>query len=249
MTSYPKIETLYDRDAQTFKVIKGKYRRPEFGMIDEWYCTEKIHGTDIRVMIGPLDVIPTGEPTIDEHLLETQVFHLGRTDRAQVPDHLLQFLEQTYTVDTMLPALEKAKGAEGAIFYMEGYGYKIQEGGNYCGKSVSTRLFDVFIMDMNGPAARTLPGENQSAGGWWLEPEQVKGIASKIGVETVPYLGKMSTEEIVEIVKGKPTSIVADTEGGNKAYQMEGIVARTIPLLLRRTGERIIWKLKGRDFK
>ncbi len=248
MTSYPKLLTLYNRDNK-FKVIEGDYTIPEFSMIDRWdHCTEKVHGMNMRVMVGPLNHGPTGIPTTDEHLLETQVFFLGRTDRAQIPDHLTSYLETTYTIDKLLPALEKAKGAEGAILYMEGYGYKIQEGGNYCGKSVSTRLFDVYIMDLSGPSPRTLPGEEQSPSGWWLEPEQVQSIASKLGVQTVPSLGKMTTEEIVEMVKSKPISIVSNLEGGTKTYQMEGIVARTKPMLLRRNGERLIWKLKGRDF-
>lgn len=246
MTFYPKIDTLYNRDKK-FKVIEGDFNHPEFKKIREWeLVTEKIHGTNVRVMIGPLDTT-TALGMSEQDLLEPQVFYLGRTDRAQLPEPLVQHLRETYTKDSLLNALHKAKGTNGVILYMEGYGERIQEGGNYR-KGVSTRIFDVFVLDMDGPCRYTKEGAEQSPGGWWLEPGAVSKIASDLGVNTVPNLGKMSTEEIVELVKNKPPSCVSNMEGGNTGYPAEGVVARTTPLLLRRNGTRLMFKLKARDF-
>jgi hypothetical protein len=58
----------------------------------------------------------------------------------------------------------------------------------------------------------------------------------------------MSTAEAVEFVKSEPCSTVSLDEGGNKMYFMEGVVARTVPLLLRRNGDRLMWKLKRSDY-
>jgi len=250
MTTYPKIDTLYNRDVKG-KIVETDIRHPEFNKIDMWeHVTEKIHGTNVRVMIGPLDVGTAvyTEPISDQDLLEPQVFYLGRTDRAQLPEPLIQHLQETYTKDSLLNALHKAKGANGVVLYMEGYGLNIQDGGNYR-KDVSTRIFDVFVLDMSGPCRYTKEGAEQTPGGWWLEPGAVSRIASDLGVNTAPILGKMTTEEIVELVKSKPPSGVSIAEGGNPDYMMEGVVARTVPLLLRRNGTRLMFKLKCHDFK
>lgn len=250
MTSYPKIDTLFNRD-EKFKVIEGDFSCPEFKKIRDWeHVTEKIHGTNVRVMIGPLDTAVTlgSEPASDRDLLDPQVFYMGRTDKSQLPEHLAQHLRETYNKDALLHALRKAKGADGVILYMEGYGPRIQDGGNYR-KGACTRIFDIFVLDMShGPCAYTKEGAEQSPGGWWLAPDAVSTIASELGVNTVPSLGKMSTEEIVELVKSKIPSCVSNMEGGNAKYQMEGVVARTTPLLLRRNGTRLMFKLKVRDF-
>lgn len=247
---YPKIDTLFNRDNKTFKVKEDEFRHPEFKKIQEWeHTTEKIHGMNTRVMIGPLDTgTAMGTELLDDRdLLEPQVFYLGRGDNSQIPKPLLSYLRETYTVDKLLDALSKAKGSHGVVLYMEGYGSRIQDGDNYR-KDVSTRIFDVLIMDMNGPCRYTREDEQPPPSGWWLEPNVVQKIADDLGVETVPSLGKMSTEEIVEYVKNKIPSIVANAEGGNSIYPMEGVVARTTPTLLFRNGRRLMFKLKYKDF-
>jgi hypothetical protein len=54
---YPKIETLYDRDEKTHKVITTQTRLPEFENIKRWRVTEKSDGTDIRVVLSPGEAI------------------------------------------------------------------------------------------------------------------------------------------------------------------------------------------------
>lgn len=217
MTEYPKIETLFDRDEKTFNVIEGKYRLTEFGNIKRWFLTEKIDGTNVRVLY--------------EKDCKGVEFY-GRTNKAEMPKFLLKYLRETFTDDKLSDAFPKLPQFQLVVLYGEGYGVKIQKGGNYRKEGVSFRLFDVRI------------------GNWWLELESIKDIAEKLGIRTVPYLGEFTTEEAVNYLKREPLSHVSNEDNGNNhAYSMEGIVARTQPLLLRRNGERLIWKLKCKDYR
>jgi ATP-dependent RNA circularization protein (DNA/RNA ligase family) len=211
---YPKIETLYDRDEKTFKVKEDQVRLPEFSNVKNWWVTEKIDGTNVRITyyVG-------GHVTID-----------GRTENAQMPTFLMNYLQQTFTLEKFQQAFPDLKDHETVILFGEGYGARIQKGGNYRPKDVSFRLIDVRVED------------------WWLEPLDILDVADKLGISTVPEIGIMTLEEAVAFLKSKPTSIVAKGEGGNPQYPMEGIVARSHPLMLRRNGERIIWKLKRKDY-
>lgn len=123
-----------------------------------------------------------------------------------------------------------------AVVYCEGYGPKIQGGGKYR-KDIAVRIFDVFIQD-----------ENNFLGGWWLEPDKVADIASKLGVKTMPELELENMRAIVSAVKYGIKSIVAVEDEGIPETMMEGVVARMKPPLFTRKGERVIFKLKTKDF-
>jgi len=214
---YPKIETLFDRDPKTFKVIESKIRLPEFLMINKWRITEKIDGTNVRINYVP----------------DNTVSIYGRTENAQMPTFLLNYLTKIFTIERFKQAFPDLKpdGVDMVTTYCEGYGPRIQKGGGNYRKDVSVRLFDVKV------------------GKWWLEPDNIESVAQKLGVKTVPTISDFTIEQAVAFVKTQPLSQVANEDGGNLAYQMEGIVARTVPLLLRRNGERLMWKLKASDFK
>jgi len=212
---YPKIETLFNRDEKTFKVKEEEIRLPEFSNVKKWWVTEKIDGTNMHVLHEK------GHQTVEI---------LGRTHNAQIPTFLLKYMQETFTSEKIEQAFPDADNNVVIELYGEGYGARIQKGGNYRPKDVSFRLIDVRVGD------------------WWLEPENIEDVAQKMGVKTVPVIGVMTLEEAVQFIKSKPTSIVAKEDGGNSKYPMEGIVARSFPLMLRRNGERIIWKLKIKDF-
>jgi hypothetical protein len=213
MISYPKIETLYDRDPKTFKVIPEKLRMPEFEIINRWYITEKIDGTNVRVMWNAA---------------EKKLIFGGRTDNAQMPTFLLSYLQETFKP-------EMFEGFDGdIILFGEGYGEKIQKGGGNYRKGVSFRLFDVLI------------------GRWWLEPSSVIDIAlTKFHIETVPFLGIISnfpqTKEDLNHISGG-YSLTSRQENERMDVLPEGVVARSLPLLFNRKGERVMWKLKFKDF-
>jgi hypothetical protein len=45
---YHKIETLYERDPETFKVRVGEFKNRTYTLLKRWRWTEKIDGTNIR---------------------------------------------------------------------------------------------------------------------------------------------------------------------------------------------------------
>lgn len=129
MSEYHKIQTLYLRDpANNHKtLLEGQWAKPEFGFLSEveWVFTEKVDGTNIRV-------IWDGE----------EVRFGGKTDRAQIPVPLLDHLMDTFTAGLLTEAL---KGP--LVLYGEGYGPKIQKvGERYC-ESPGFILFDALAGD------------------------------------------------------------------------------------------------------
>lgn len=216
MKEFPKIETLYDRDEKTHKVLPDQLRLPEFALIKRWNLTEKLDGTNVRIGL-----------TIDG-----SVVYGGRTDNAQMPITLAEYLRNTFTPEKMHLAFADSLGNAEIMVFGEGYGAKIQSGGAYR-SGVAVRLFDVLV------------------GEWWLEPPDVLDVAIKLGVATVPDLGETdylprSVDDLRTMLKGG-ASLAALHDGG-AGCQAEGIVARTAPLLFTRKGERLLWKLKFRDF-
>jgi hypothetical protein len=211
MIEYLKIETLYDRDPKTFKVMIDRVRLPEFSLIKSWHITEKVDGTNIRV---------------EWLAAEKRLIFGGRTDNAQMPTNLMVYLQETFKPE-MFASFENDM-----ILFGEGYGEKIQKGGGNYRKGVSFRLFDVLI------------------GKWWLENDSINDIAYKLNIETVPDLGIITTLPASKFeleVLTQNESKVALWDGGAGMIP-EGIVARTQPLLFTRKGERLMWKLKFRDF-
>lgn len=211
---YPKIETLFERDPQTFKVVPGQFRRPEFRSVSGWCVTEKVDGTNVRVMF---------ERTPDQ----TRVHLGGRTDNAQMPTFLLDYLMLAFPRSAFEQAFDA--DVERVVLFGEGYGPRIQKGGGSYRSTVGFRLFDVLVGDL------------------WLTTESVSDVAKKFGVPSVPIIGYLTTETAVELARTGYGSIVAEQDGG-PGRQIEGIVARSCPLMLDRLGRRIVWKLKAKDF-
>ena len=125
MHKYPKIETLFKRD-EKFKVT-DEIRLPEFENIKRWLITEKIDGTNIRIIFN--------------NEKGSLVFR-GRTDNAQMPTFLYEELLKMFHIERFMEVFHDAKEV---CLYGEGYGAKIQKGGGNYNKGNSFRLFDVWI--------------------------------------------------------------------------------------------------------
>jgi hypothetical protein len=80
--------------------------------------------------------------------------------------------------------------------------------------------------------------------GLWLQRESLEDIANKLEVNIVPLIGYMTLMDAIEFVKKGYKSTIAE----NKDYDAEGLVLKTQDGLLDRRGDRIITKLKKRDF-
>ena len=208
MIEYHKIEGLFRRDEETKKLMYGEFRNPtiEFLKDNKWEFTEKIDGTNISIVW-------------DGH----KVSYHGRTERAQIPTQLLDRLIELFGGDVNEQIFEQNFGERQVILYGEGYGAKIQNGGNYK-NTQDFILFDVMI------------GNN------YQSRETVNDVAKMFNLEVVPIVLTGTIEEGINFVKGKPKSTIGTAD-------MEGVVGRPQVELRDRCGNRAIVKIKVADFK
>lgn len=203
MKEYHKIHSMFKRGADG-RIIEGDWAMEEFEYLagNKWIFTEKVDGTNIRVGVGG-DVVEFG----------------GRTERAQIPAHLVSALMAQFT-----PLTEACKSMfpNGAVLYGEGYGSGIQKGGKYR-QDVGFVMFDI------------------SVGQWRLKRVDVEMIGASLGIDVVPVVGEGTLYEGIEMVKRGLKSTWGD-------FEAEGIVAVTTVPLRARSGTRIITKIKARDF-
>jgi hypothetical protein len=81
--------------------------------------------------------------------------------------------------------------------------------------------------------------------GWWLEKESVLEVANALDIEHTINQMILTTDEVVEFVKSKPKSYIAE----DRTLIMEGVIARSVKLMLFRNHKSpIMFKLKVRDF-
>lgn len=151
-----------------------------------------------------------------------KVWFGGKTDNAQIFSGLYGVLQDHFTLEKMKQCFPEA----GLVcLYGEGYGAKIQKGGgNYIKDGQDFILFDVKVGD------------------WWLQRDDVNDVASKLGVRSVPIVGHGTLPDMVDFVRNG----MASTFG---SFEAEGLVARPVAELFTRRGERVITKLKVKDFK
>lgn len=209
MKQYHKIQTIFKRDMANKGKITDEFSMSELEYLknNQWVFTEKVDGTNIRVMWNGKDVV-----------------FGGKTDNAQIPVFLLYKLQELFEGNKKQLFKDKF-GEEGDVcLYGEGYGAKIQKGGgNYISDGVDFVLFDVKIGD------------------YWLERENVEDIAKHFRLKVVPIIGEGTLLEAVEKTK----------EGFNSQWGdfiAEGIVLKPKTELKTRRGDRIITKIKHKDF-
>ena len=132
MNEYHKIKTLWKRDANPpCNLILGEYGLLEFELLKDigWIATEKVDGTNIRVMWDG-----------------NKISFGGKTDKAQIPTFLFAKLNELFGGEIKEQLFEQTFDIGDICLYGEGYGSKIQGGGgNYIKDGVSFVLFDVRI--------------------------------------------------------------------------------------------------------
>jgi len=202
-----------------FKVNESSLRIPEVKNIRYWLVTEKIDGTSGRVVY---------DPNIDEM---GKLFYGGRTDKSDEKFYerlgIPELLARYFTLKKMKAVFPDVK--DPVTFFMEFYGPKINSSGALTDE-VSFRIFDIRVGDI------------------WLEWSSVEDIAGRLWMKPVPvYHMAASFEKVVEIAK-TGVSMVGIFESRNRVLA-EGVVCRTVPLLLRRNGQRLVFKLKKKDFR
>ena len=208
MKQYHKIHTVFKRDMENNgkTLLEGQYSLPEFEFLanNRWVFTEKVDGTNIRIKWDG-DNVQFG----------------GKTDNASIPAKLVERLRECFPDDSAFKS-SFSDCDVGVCLYGEGYGPKIQSGGNYR-TDQDFVLFDVRVGD------------------WWLQRVDVEDVAAKMSLDIVPILGDGTLAECIETVRGGFNSTWGE-------FPAEGIVARPSTELFSRGGNRIITKIKCRDF-
>lgn len=201
---YPKIQSIYKRDMskKNKPFIIGKFSCPEFEYLqhNEWEFTEKIDGTNVRV------------------LWDGENFKFGgRTDNAQMPIPLLECLGLMFDK----AAFKAVFRGSGVTIYGEGFGGKIQNGGNY-NKTETFAVFDIKIGD------------------WWIQRKDLENLCDDLCLEFVPVVGHGTLHDAIRLI----TDGLQSCWGG----EAEGVIIKPLHGIQVRNGSRIITKVKGKDF-
>lgn len=153
----------------------------------------------------------------------------GRTNKAQMYLPLVEHVREVCAPEVMATVFDRDRdapdGPPDVCVYGEGYGAKIQKaGGNYCPDGgVKFVVFDIRI------------------GSWWLKWEDVKGICGEAGWPVVPSYGTGTLAEAESAVRQGLVSHWG-------SFFAEGLVCRPMVDLRMRNGERVIAKVKTKDY-
>lgn len=145
----------------------------------------------------------------------------GRTDDANMSIKALEWLGSEFTEEL----LEQQFHATPAVLYGELCGAKMASGSGVYGADPRFILFDVNVA------------------GWWLQPPDVEKVAMhQMGLDYAPFIFTGSIEEAIKCVAaGGPSSSYGP-------FQAEGMVGKPPLGLLGRDGDRLMVKVKCKDF-
>ncbi len=205
---YPKIYSPFQRHhdgPDRNKLDMGLWLRPEFEMLKDlpWEWTEKVNGTNVRVIW-------------DGH----KVRFGGRTDDAQMPIKLLDVLTEMFPEELM----ENQFQGNPAILFGEGYGAGIAGGSGVYRPDPGFVLFDVMV------------------GSWWLLRDSILDVANGLGVRPVPLIMEGSIDLAISRITRGMVSRWGD-------FPAEGLVGKPPLGIMGRDGDRLMVKVKAKDFK
>lgn len=201
--TYPKKPGPYSRNPETKKIEPGLWSNPQLQALDQpglWIWTEKVDGTNIRVMWDGY-----------------KVSFGGRTDRANLPGPLLQYLEDTYGSDEAEEIFEQQFGLQRAVVFGEGYGPGIQKGGVYR-DDVSFIGFDLWVGGQHD--------QPEKPSGYFQDYETGRAIMSHaLNVPLVPEVDiEMSITEACGYVGGGHNNSIVAGLNNKKTFECEGLI-------------------------
>ena len=235
MREYGKTENLFERDPVSHKLITSLdyLKMPEVDLVDSdaWIATEKINGTNVRI------IIRQDENTGPGFRLELK----GRSDKANPPKDL-DIWTQTEDVNRLWNELDLPDDVV-VTFYGEAFGAGIQKGGMYS-PDKRIAVFDL----MTSRRRYSEQGDDLGLSHVWRNYAEFAHAAEILGFYRAPlvYADGVTIEEMVEDVRTGFKSMAAyDCKGtGGLA---EGVVVRTSPYLFDGRGNRVMFKLKTED--
>lgn len=242
LTKYPSIPTYHDLGPRG--VPEGSPPR-QFGRSELWSVTEKVDGTNARVI-----VTPDGDWFIGsrEELL------LSRGDRIGDPS---QFIVET--LRPHLSPLVRPRTDEIEVVYVEVYGHKIGRAGKQytSGNERSFRVFDVQRIEVDlamrlaatySHAPNDVAEWRETGSHWWLPWDDLKQWCTWSGsprIQCVPEILRLSGPLITKLdltaewlVGFQRSQATLDSEAGGRA---EGVVVRSLQ-------RRLLVKLRFEDY-
>ncbi len=175
MKEYHKIQTVYLRDPDNNHktLLDGEYAKPEFETLKDilWVLTEKIDGTNIRIMWDG-----------------STVTFGGKTDKAAIPSFLLKTLQETFTPEKMkviFHDMPDNPSGYNICLYGEGYGHKIQKDGD----------------DYNPDKADFIWVDCRINNELWVTRECLISIAGQLEIEIVPIIGFGTLSDAVDLAR------------------------------------------------
>lgn len=257
---YGKTENLWRRNDTTHKLIERAWRLPHFPQIKEWIVTEKLDGMNGRLVLD-WDVNEAG-------VWEERLAIKGRSEEANLPKDLLASFNDPAAnfTDRLWRALQVITHGGESIeehetnlranplaltVFGEFVGPGIQKNGADYVPEKTFRIFDVITQRVTLVDKANYPGETPCLvkeygppRWWWFDDVLVASDFLKIPV--APVLSYRATmDEAIEFVTAGLESNLAKQNGVTRPA--EGIVARTDPYLFDARGERVMFKLKGKD--
>jgi len=228
---YHKIENLWTRNPDNSKeLLEGQWKLPVFEALRKvnWLWYEKVDGTNVRVAYS-------GDLAVHRGILGTlpaAVKFYGRNDLTNsdgsykppsFSGNLWKVLRDTFTVEWFETNFDLGICGRDAniTLYGEGFGAGIQKGSLY--GEANFCLFDIAINDV------------------WMEQDFVDGIALSAHLQRAPLISTWPLEDAIQYARKGFHSFWGP-------FQAEGLVVRPPVELADRFGNRIIGKIKGRDF-
>jgi hypothetical protein len=221
MNQYHKIKTVWKRDPDNnYKtLLEYVWSKPEFELLKDIIWTWTEKVDGTNIRSRYNCPVVTAD-----HQTIMPLDFQGKTDKAQIQPSLLARLPEIFSIEKLRNVF--GEDTLNVCCYGEGYGKKIQKAGkDYIPDGVDFILFDVRI------------------GRWWLERHDVEQIAKDLDIKVVPIVGEGTLEEAIEYVKQGNGSTISTI-----SQRMEGLIMFPQTQLFNRKGERIITKLKYKDF-
>lgn len=205
MNEYRKIANVFKFDAK-YKNIVGL--NEPFNSLKNlmWVGTEKVDGTNIRIIW-------------DGYKIELK----GRTDNAQFQGDLFDTLSQMFLTKEMEYVFEQIFENKEVVIYGEGYGPKIQAGGDLYSDKPKFIVFDINI------------------DGHYLKRDNVLDICEKLNLDVVPDIFLGTIDEAKKFVSKHPSSTI------NEKHEMEGLVLELPLEIFDKNGNPLKCKVKYRD--
>lgn len=211
MKKYQKIENIVNYDAKG-KLPIGFTEKYNLLKDLQYYGTEKVDGTNIGIVWDGYNIT-----------------FQGRTEKSELPKNLEEKLKEIFLTPEMENVFEQIFGEKQAIIFGEGYGYKIQDGGEkyVVGEVADFIVFDIMINDV------------------YLMRESVESICSQLNLKVVPIVFRGTLVDAIDYVLNNRESVVAKENGAQN--EIEGIVCQPYIRLYDKNNHRIIFKVKYRD--